>query len=62
MTKLIIGLIFFFVIAAGYLLIVKPCIAGWCYGGQCINSSICGSGCVCLKRNLELSGYCYSVE
>lgn len=34
----------------------------WCFQGDCYNSSICGSGCVCLKRGLDLSGYCYGVN
>lgn len=32
----------------------------YCYSGECYSSSICGSGCVCLKRGLDVHGYCYS--
>lgn len=32
----------------------------FCYSGPCYNSSICNGGCVCLKRGLDVSGYCYS--
>lgn len=34
----------------------------WCYSGPCYNHSICGSGCFCLKRGLEIDGICYSLD
>lgn len=34
----------------------------WCYSGQCWDSGICGQGCLCLKRGLDVSGYCYGVN
>lgn len=34
----------------------------WCYSGDCINNSICGSGCVCIKRGFETFGYCASIN
>ena len=34
----------------------------YCYVGECYNSSMCGDGCTCLKRGLDLQGYCYSGE
>jgi hypothetical protein len=34
----------------------------WCYSGTCYDSSICGSGCVCVKRGLDLSGECASFD
>lgn len=32
---------------------------GMCYSGECYNNIVCGQGCVCLKRGLDVSGYCY---
>lgn len=32
----------------------------WCYSGQCLNSSICGGGCVCVKQGMDSWGYCAS--
>jgi len=34
----------------------------YCYTGECYSSSMCGDGCTCLKRGLDLQGYCYSGE
>ena len=31
----------------------------FCYTGPCYNSMICGQGCTCLKRGMDLQGYCY---
>lgn len=34
----------------------------FCNSFPCFNSAGCGRGCVCLKRGMELSGTCYSVD
>lgn len=31
------------------------------FSGVCYDSAICGGGCFCMKRGLDLSGYCYSI-
>lgn len=36
------------------------CQAGFCFDVKCMSSSICGQGCVCLKRGTEPMGECYS--
>ena len=51
----------------GMLLLVgtKPnkCFAGLCYSGKCYSGSMCGgSGCFCLKKGMDLSGICVSIE
>lgn len=32
------------------------------YSGTCYSSSICGRGCLCLKKGTETGGSCYAVE
>lgn len=34
-----------------------------CFDTECMDSSICGgSGCVCIKRGMELMGFCASLN
>lgn len=40
----------------------KKASCAWCYSGGCISSSICGSGCVCLKSGGDTFGSCYSIN
>lgn len=49
----------------GWLLVVAaPAPAGcsFCASFTCYSSSMCGRGCVCLKRGGEMGGSCYSVD
>lgn len=34
----------------------------YCYSGRCINSSICGNNCKCLKKGNDHWGACYSMN
>lgn len=34
----------------------------WCASFPCFNSSVCGSGCVCLKVGGEMQGSCVSID
>lgn len=39
----------------------EPC--ALCFDMECYNSSMCGgSGCVCFKKGMDLSGFCGSIE
>jgi hypothetical protein len=40
----------------------RPAKCQWCYSGPCISSSICGSGCICVKRGWEPQGFCVGVQ
>lgn len=63
MKKLIIGLL---LIASITIVVVaitsnpKKAHCAWCYTGKCMNNSICGTGCVCLKKGMDFWGECYS--
>lgn len=35
---------------------------GICATYACYNSNMCGRGCVCLKRGMDMSGSCYSTN
>ena len=61
MGKLIILLMVIGLLIGGYL-IVQPiaCQAGFCMNKKCSNSSVCGDGCFCAKKNLEIWGICMS--
>ena len=39
-----------------------PAACSYCYTGKCYSGSICGRGCMCLKRGLDVHGYCFSVD
>ena len=61
MKRLMIAVVMALMVAFGvYIYLTRPCIAGICFNGQCFNSSICFSGCTCLKKGMETMGYCYS--
>jgi len=40
---------------------VKSGYCAWCLSSTCMTSSICGSGCFCLKEGNKISGTCVSV-
>ena len=48
--------------AAVWVMSVKSGECRWCYSGQCLNGSICGSGCVCIKDSGDVWGYCASIN
>ena len=62
--KKLVGLLAAVLLLAGGLVLgnPKPCYAGLCFDVRCLNSSICGLGCVCLKRGTEPMGHCYSID
>ena len=39
-----------------------PAECGICSTFECYNSAMCGRGCVCLKRGMDMSGSCYSTN
>ena len=40
---------------------VKEAKCAWCYSGACYSSSICGSGCVCMRQDYG-AGVCVSFD
>lgn len=40
----------------------KPSECAFCFTGRCLDSSICGSGCVCVKFGLDQWGRCATIE
>jgi hypothetical protein len=34
----------------------------FCSPYECYNSAMCGGGCLCLKRGMDLTGSCVSVD
>ncbi len=59
---ILIGVFIIAVAVSGYVYMTKPCFAGICFTGKCFSHSMCGSGCVCGKKNFEPSGYCFSID
>ncbi len=63
MKVLIITFILGVLITLGvYIYTSKPCLAGICPSVACVNSWICGDGCVCGKDLGEAMGKCYSAS
>jgi hypothetical protein len=58
--KLIIAALAF---ALGLIVWHNRCEAGLCFDAECASSAFCGgSGCVCIKRPMDLTGYCADVS
>ena len=56
-----------FVIALGaaigaLLALATPAQCAWCSTLPCLSSATCGGKCVCVKRGLDLDGFCASVN
>jgi hypothetical protein len=34
----------------------------FCFDSECYSSSSCGSGCICIKRGMDMTGYCASIN
>jgi hypothetical protein len=54
---ILVGLIF--VLFGLWLVAPAPAQCQWCYQGPCIDSVICGDGCRCMKKGIDLEGSCY---
>ena len=61
-TIVISAIVFASAFAVGNYVAPPKAKCAWCYSGTCYNSSICGSGCVCVKRGYSPSGECMSFE
>ena len=40
----------------------KNCLSAFCPDIKCLNNTECGPGCVCLKRGMDASGECASID
>lgn len=49
-------------LTAGELAKPTKAACAFCFVAPCINSRICGKGCVCIKRGVEPTGECVSIE
>jgi hypothetical protein len=61
-TTIKIALVAALLLGGLFLLAPRTAPCATCWTGECWNSASCGYGCVCLKRGMDLSGYCYSAE
>jgi len=63
MRKIVLGIILGVLVGlGGYIYMTKPCIAGMCFQINCVNSTLCGTGCFCGKDLGAATGKCFSAS
>jgi hypothetical protein len=61
-TKILVFTFVLVLVMAAITLASKAGYCAWCPSYTCVNSNMCGDGCVCLIPSGSMSGNCYGMD